>query len=82
MVLDRHGLPVVGGDYISMRNGLVTSGLFDIMNAGGCLANRAHDERGVSADRSHEVHLEQMPLCEHVSDMEVALANQIWIVLG
>ena len=31
--LDRRGIPVVGGDYLSMRNGPVTSEVLDIINA-------------------------------------------------
>jgi hypothetical protein len=29
LLLDRRGIPVVGGDYLSMRNGPVTSELLD-----------------------------------------------------
>ncbi|MCX6925812.1 MAG: Panacea domain-containing protein, partial [Verrucomicrobia bacterium] len=32
--LDRRGVPVAGGDYLSMRNGPVTSELLDLINAG------------------------------------------------
>ena len=32
--LDRRGVPVAGGDCLSMRNGPVTSELLDLINAG------------------------------------------------
>lgn len=32
--LDRRGIPVIGGDYLSMRNGPVTSEVLDLVNAG------------------------------------------------
>jgi len=31
--LDRRGIAVVGGDYLSMRNGPVTSGFLDLISA-------------------------------------------------
>ena len=33
--LERRGLPVLGGDYFSMKNGPVISEMLDLINAGG-----------------------------------------------
>lgn len=77
--LDRRGIPVVGGDYLSMRNGPVTSELLDIINAGKLFGEPdTRWEQSISDRRNHDVQLEQMPPREQVSDAEVALANQIW----
>ncbi len=77
--LDRRGIPVVGGDYLSMRNGPVTSELLDIINAGRLFGEPdTRWEQSISGRRNHDVQLEQMPPRENVSDAEVALANQIW----
>ena len=76
--LDRRGIPVVGGDYLSMRNGPVTSELFDIINAGRLFGEPDNRwEQCISDRRDHDVKLEQMPPREHVSDAEVALTNEL-----
>lgn len=77
--LDRRGLPVVGGDYLSLRNGPVTSEVLDLINCGQLLdAADARWERCVSDRRDHEIQLEQMPPREQLSDTEVLLLNEIW----
>ena len=77
--LDRRGIPVVGGDYLSMRNGPVTSEVLDIINAGRLFGEQnTRWEQCISDRRDHDVKLELMPEREHVSDAEVALAEEIW----
>src|SRR5438105_10736223 len=69
--LDRRGIPVVGGDYLSMRNGPVTSELLDIINAGRLFDEQDNRwEQCISDRRNHDLQLEQMPPREHVSDAE------------
>lgn len=81
--LDRRGIPVVGGDYLSMRNGPVTSELLDLINAGRLLGDpETRWEQCISDRRNHEVQLESMPEREHVSDVEVALLDEIWAEHG
>jgi len=81
--LDRRGIPVVGGDYLSMRNGPVTSEVLDIINAGRLFGEKnTRWEECISARRNHEVELEQIPQREHVSDAELALIDQIWAEHG
>jgi uncharacterized phage-associated protein len=81
--LDRRGIPVVGGDYLSMRNGPVTSELLDIVNAGRLFGESdTRWEQSISDRRDHDVQLEQMVAREHVSDAEVALLTEIWTEHG
>lgn len=79
MSLDRRGIPVVGGDYLSMRNGPVTSEVLDLINAGrleGELDPRW--ERSISDRVNHEIKLEQKPERQHLSDAELELIEVLW----
>jgi uncharacterized phage-associated protein len=77
--LDRRGIPVVVGDYLSMRNGPVTSEVLDLVNAGRLVGERDRRwEQCISDRTNHEVKLEQMPGREHLSDAEVKLVDEIW----
>ena len=81
--LDRRGIPVAGGDYLSMRNGPVTSEMLDLINCGrleGDLDTRW--EQCVSDRRDHEIQLEKMPKREHLSDAEIVLLDEIWAEHG
>jgi uncharacterized phage-associated protein len=70
--LDRRGAPVVGGDYLSMRNGPVTSEVLDLVNAGRLMGERDQRwEQCISDRTNHEVKLE-------LSDAEVGLLDEIW----
>ena len=81
--LDRRGIPVVGGDYLSMRNGPVTSELLDLINAGRLEGEPdSRWERCMSDRVNHEIKLERMPEREHLADAEVALLDQIWAEHG
>ena len=77
--LARRGIPVVGGDYLSMRNGPVTSEVLDLINAGR-LADETDEwwEKCVSDRRNHEVALVRMPDCEHLAETEIALIDEVW----
>lgn len=81
--LDRRGTPVVGGDYLSMRNGPVTSEVLDLIN-NGRLYQEADTrwEQCISDRANHEVKLERMPVRENLSDAEVNLLNEIWAEHG
>src|SRR5271157_4934530 len=81
--LDRRGAPVCGGDYLSMRNGPVTSEVLDLVNSGRLMGERDQRwEECVSNRTNHEVKLERMPAREHVSDAEVKLLDEIWAEHG
>lgn len=77
--LDRRGIPVVGGDYLSMRNGPVTSEVLDLINDG-----RLYHEPDSSWDEcisdreNHEVALRRTLEREQVSDAEVKLLDEVW----
>ncbi len=77
--LDRRGIPVVGGDYLSMRNGPVISELLDLVNSGRLLdASDPRWEHCVSDRRNHEIQLEDVPRRKHLSDTEVGLLDEVW----
>jgi uncharacterized phage-associated protein len=81
--LDRRGVPVTGGDYLSMRNGPVTSEVLDLINAGRLSGETDQRwEQCVSDRRDHDVKLEKMPPREHLSDAEVVLLDEIWQTHG
>ena len=53
--LDRRSIPVVGGDYLSMRNGPVTSEVLDIINAGRLFGEKdTRWEQCISDRRNHD----------------------------
>ncbi len=77
--LDRRGVPVAGGDYLSMRNGPVISELLDLINAGRFFGDTARRwEQCISDRRDHDVKLEQMAAPEHLSDADLLLLDEIW----
>jgi uncharacterized phage-associated protein len=81
--LDRRGIPVAGGDYLSMRNGPGTSELLDLINAGRLAGEKdTRWEQSMSDRQNHEVQLEQVPEREHLSATEAALLDEIWAEHG
>ena len=77
--LDRRGVPVAGGDYLSMRNGPVTSELLDLINAGRLFGEPDQRwEQCVTDWGDHDITLEQVPARDHLSDVEAALLDEIW----
>lgn len=81
--LDRRGIPVVGGDYLSMRNGPVTSELLDLINSGRLFGeNDRRWEQSVSDRREHNIRLEQVPARVNLSDAELKLLDEIWAEHG
>jgi len=79
MSLDQRGIPVVGGDYLSMRNGPVTSELLDLINAGRLEGEpNACWEHSISDRVNHEIKLEQKPERQQVSESELELIEAVW----
>jgi len=77
--LDRRGIPVCGGDYLSMRNGPVTSEVLDLINDGRLYRESDNRWEQCLSDReNHEVALLRMPKREQVSNAEVKLLDEIW----
>lgn len=77
--LDQRGIPVIGGDYLSMRNGPVTSEVLDLVNAGRLDGETDDQWQNCISDRTdHKVRLEHLPAREHLSDSEAALLDAIW----
>ncbi|MBI2925923.1 MAG: SocA family protein [Verrucomicrobia bacterium] len=81
--LDRRGIPVVGGDYLSMRNGPVTSEVLDLINEGRLYhESDARWEESISDRENHDVALLRLPEREQVSAAEVKLVDEIWAAHG
>jgi uncharacterized phage-associated protein len=81
--LDRRSTPVCGGDYLSMRNGPVTSEVLDLVNAGRLAGERDQRwEQCISDRTNHQVKLEQMPARENLSEAEVSLLDELWAEHG
>ena len=81
--LDRRNTPVVGGDYLSMRNGPVMSEVLDLINAGRLDGEKDQRwEQCISDRTNHEVSLERVPERENLSDAEVGLLDEIWAEHG
>src|SRR5665213_1284540 len=81
--LDRRNSPISGGDYLSMRNGPVTSEMLDLINAGRLMGESDQRwEQSVSNRTNHEVKLEKMPVREHLSDADISLLDEIWAEHG
>ena len=81
--IDRRGIPVVGGDYLSMRNGPVTSELLDLINAGRLAGEQDNTWEQCITDRlNHEVKLVRMPPRRFLSDADLELIDEIWAQHG
>ena len=52
--IQRRGVPVVGGAYVSMRNGPVTSELLDLINAGSLWGSPTGDWEKLISDRQNQ----------------------------
>ena len=81
--LDRRNIPVIGGDYLSMRNGPVTSEILDLINAGRLLGEADRRwEQCITDRKDHDVALEKMPPREHLAETELELLDQVWAEHG
>jgi uncharacterized phage-associated protein len=77
--IQRRGIPVVGGDYFSMRNGPVTSELLDLINAGALWGVATGDWARLISDRqNHEVSLIEKPSYQHLAEAELTLLDEIY----
>jgi uncharacterized phage-associated protein len=77
--LDRRGIPVVGGDYLSMRNGPVTSEVLDLINAGRLAGDDDRCWEQCMSDRiNHDIQLQQKPERVQLSDAEIGMIDAIW----
>jgi len=81
--LDCRNTPVIGGDYLSMRNGPVTSEILDLINAGRLMGETDRRwEQCITDRKNHDVTLEQMPPREHLADAEAGLLEEMWAEHG
>ena len=77
--IQRRGVPVVGGAYVSMRNGPVTSELLDLINAGSLWGSPTGDwEKLISDRQNHEVSLIEKPAYQNLAEAELGLIDEIY----
>lgn len=73
------GVPIVGGIYVSMKNGPLTSQILDLINSG--RLNKHDDttwEDHIEARKNHVVSLKSAIIPTLVSEGEVEMINEIW----
>jgi len=76
--IQRRGLPVLGGDYLSMKNGPVTSEFLDLINAGKLMGAESDWEQFISDRTDHKVALKYAPETNRLSQSEIFLINEIY----
>jgi len=74
----RRGVPVVGGVYLSMRNGPVTSEVLDLINAGSLWNCPNNWDRFISDRQNHEVELIKDPGTDRLSEFEIDLIEELF----
>src|SRR2546422_1078775 len=80
--LVRRGVPVLGGDYFSMKNGPVTSEALDLLNSG-ALDGFTTDWADYLSDRAdHKIALRADPGTDRLSESELALIAEIYTAHG
>lgn len=76
--LVRRGVPVLGGDYFSMKNGPVTSEALDLVNSGS-LEGFTTDWTDYISDRAdHKVALHANPGSDRLSESELVMIGEIY----
>jgi hypothetical protein len=73
----RRGVPVVGGVYLSMRNGPVTSELLDLINSGSLWNSQTDWHSFISDRQDHVVELTKDPGTDHLSEFELSLIDEL-----
>ena len=73
------GIPVLGGWYVSMKNGPVTSEVLDLINSGrlGMQPDKTWTEH-IGARREYTVALLKPAARQRLSDLEVEMIDQLW----
>jgi uncharacterized phage-associated protein len=78
----RRAIPVLGGDYFSMKNGPVTSEVLDLINAG-ALDGFPTDWASVFSDRAmHKIALERDPGDDRLSESELTMIAEVYTEHG
>ena len=80
--LFKRGIPVLGGDYFSMKNGPVSSETLDLINSGE-LDNQPTDwSKFISSRTLHTVALAMFPGTDRLSESEVEMINTVYAEHG
>jgi len=74
----QRGVAVVGGSYLSMASGPVTSEVLDLINNGFLSGFRINWEQFISDRQDHQVGLKNNPGREHLSDVELELIERVF----
>jgi uncharacterized phage-associated protein len=80
--LVRRGLPVLGGDYFSMKNGPVTSEVLDLINAGQLEGFTTDWAEFISDCAEHKLALRAAPDTERLSESELQLIGEVFTEHG
>lgn len=75
--IQRRGIPVLGGDYLSMKNGPVTSEFLDLINSGKLMEIESDWEQFISDRNDYKVALKYAPETDRLSESERFLINEI-----
>ena len=80
--IGKRGVPVIGGIYLSMKNGPVTSEVLDLINSGSLWHCETTWETFISDRANHLVQLENDPGTDHLSEFELQLVQDIYKQFG
>jgi uncharacterized phage-associated protein len=80
--LVRRGVPVLGGDYFSMKNGPVTSEALDLINAGMLDGFNTDWAKFISDRADHKVGLRADPGTDRLSESELEMVAEIFTEHG
>lgn len=80
--LVRRGVPVLGGDYFSMKNGPVTSEALDLVNAGSLEGFTTDWAEYISDRADHNVALTADPGTDRLSESEQVMIGEIYSAHG
>ncbi len=78
----RRGIPVVGGDYFSMKNGPVISEILDLINSGTLYFVKTDWKKYISDRENHMVTIVESPGTDQLSESEKKMINQIYLQHG
>ena len=80
--IQRRGLPVLGGDYFSMKNGPVTSEFLDLINAGNLDGVASDWDQFISDRKDHGVALRANVQTDRLSESELLLLSETYAQHG
>ena len=80
--ISKRGIPVLGGDYFSMKNGPVSSESLDLINSGELYGQPTDWSNFISSRQVHTVGLLADPGTDRLSESEMEFVNTIYAEHG